>query len=353
MAHFKDEGSLPEHDFTVKTWKEDFCFIVEGKRFYAAKNILAFTSPVFERMFQADFKEKDQSEMELPGKLSADMEEFLKCIYPTVRKKVTIDNAFQIIGLTEEYQVLGLKSKCEDCFLRAVDEKCSVEKIFKLYNLAGLYSLKTLSEKCMILAANKSLAELDEANERNPIPLMEIQRKIISEMEIKQLETEKKVKNLLREQKKIMTLYKYHHAKLQKGERLELDDFEGWEGASKYIKMKIEKVSDRCTIHSCFINISKISFELSFKIHYGSFMLTVSACEVGRSFFDVELVGNVVLFNGMEGKGDYCKKLKTTFDICQKSFDVSILDGRTIRDEGYIYRGEISVECNFLVLRNA
>ncbi|XP_060558174.1 BTB and MATH domain-containing protein 36-like [Ruditapes philippinarum] len=279
MEHFKDESRLLENDFTIKTWKEDFCFIVEGKRFYAAKNILAFTSPVFERMFQADFKEKDQNEMELPGKLSADMEEFLKCIYPTVRKDVTIDNAFQIIGLAEEYQVLELKSKCEDCFLRDVDEKCSVEKIFKLYNLACLYSLKTLSEKCMKLAANKSLAELDGANERNPIPLMEIQRKIISEMEIKQLETEKKVKNLLREQKKLMTLYKYHHAKLQKGERLGLDDFEDWEGTSEYIKMKPEKLSYKDTIHYCSISICEISLQLTLKINCDRFMLTVSVCK--------------------------------------------------------------------------
>jgi hypothetical protein len=82
-------------------------------------------------------------------------------------------------------------------------------------------------------------------------------------------------------------------------------------------------------------------------------MLTVSVCKSDVQHFEVKLVGNVVLFNGMEGKKDYSQNFETKFDRRKNSFDVSILKGVTMRNEGYIYHGKIAVECNFLALRKA
>ncbi|XP_053385938.1 uncharacterized protein LOC128550618 [Mercenaria mercenaria] len=149
-------------DFTTKTWKEDFCFIVEDKRLYVARNIIALASPVFERMFEAE-KEKGEAEMELPGKKFDDVKEFLKCIYPSVIKAVTIKNAYQIVALAEEYQVVALKAKCEACFLRSISTKTHAQDLYRLIKLACLYSLDGLVSKCTTLAADKSLADLDEA----------------------------------------------------------------------------------------------------------------------------------------------------------------------------------------------
>lgn len=41
--------------------------VVNGKKLYCNKAILSIWSPVFERMFNQNFKEKDSNEIQLPG----------------------------------------------------------------------------------------------------------------------------------------------------------------------------------------------------------------------------------------------------------------------------------------------
>jgi hypothetical protein len=41
--------------------------IVDNKKLYCNKAILSIWSPVFERMFNQNFREKDSIEIELPG----------------------------------------------------------------------------------------------------------------------------------------------------------------------------------------------------------------------------------------------------------------------------------------------
>ena len=81
-----------ELPFSVKTWTEDLKLIVEGKSIYVNKATLALLSPVFEKMFNANFRERDCEELELPDKEYDSFIEFLDCVYPghhTCHKEVT------------------------------------------------------------------------------------------------------------------------------------------------------------------------------------------------------------------------------------------------------------------------
>lgn len=59
----------------------DVILEVEGMHLHVRKQVLADNSPVFERMFKSDFKEKDLTKIPLPGKKFKDIVEFLRSFY--------------------------------------------------------------------------------------------------------------------------------------------------------------------------------------------------------------------------------------------------------------------------------
>jgi hypothetical protein len=60
----------------------DVILEVEGRQLHANRAVLAHFSPVFQRMFYADFKEKEQKVVPLPGKKYDDMAAFFNVLYP-------------------------------------------------------------------------------------------------------------------------------------------------------------------------------------------------------------------------------------------------------------------------------
>ena len=60
----------------------DVTFIVEGKELHFCKSFLAASSPVFEKMFSSDFKEKESSAIPLPDKTYEEMDIFLQQFHP-------------------------------------------------------------------------------------------------------------------------------------------------------------------------------------------------------------------------------------------------------------------------------
>jgi len=62
---------------------------VEGQKIYVPKTVLAEASPVFKRMFESEFKEKNMEVIQLPEKKVADVTEFLKCLYPFINFPIT------------------------------------------------------------------------------------------------------------------------------------------------------------------------------------------------------------------------------------------------------------------------
>lgn len=76
----------PEYiDFTVEDEMSSLTLILQEQHLYVHKEVLAAWSPVFRSMFIRDFKEKDQREIELPGKKLDEFVELLHCMYPPIK----------------------------------------------------------------------------------------------------------------------------------------------------------------------------------------------------------------------------------------------------------------------------
>lgn len=68
----------------------DVILEVEGMQLHVCKQVLVDNSPVFERMFKSEFKEKDLTEIPLPGKKFIDIVEFLMSFYdPETTRPIT------------------------------------------------------------------------------------------------------------------------------------------------------------------------------------------------------------------------------------------------------------------------
>lgn len=152
-------------DFTKKTWKDDVAFLVEGRKLFASKSILALVSPVFESMFGSQFAEKFQHEVPLPGKKFDEFHEFLQCIYPTSQRLVSELNVNWLLPLADEYQVKSLVKRCNkflNAYLLAKDD-LSTSYFMKCYEMASRYRLNDIKSLCAAILAEKEIGELEEA----------------------------------------------------------------------------------------------------------------------------------------------------------------------------------------------
>ena len=69
-------------DFTEPWPYSDITFIVDTRKVFANKTVLTLWSPVFEAMFQHDFKEKAATEIDLPGKSFDGLMELMRVLHP-------------------------------------------------------------------------------------------------------------------------------------------------------------------------------------------------------------------------------------------------------------------------------
>ena len=97
-----------EQDFSEPWEQSDVVLLVEGQKIYVHRLMLSMCSPVFSRMFSAEFKEKDADEILLPGKKAAEIREMLLVIYPSFCKRVTDSNLDFLLSLAREYQMTVL-----------------------------------------------------------------------------------------------------------------------------------------------------------------------------------------------------------------------------------------------------
>jgi len=86
MSKEASASSVKQVDFTQQWSFADIAFVVEGKRLWANRAVLAMWSPVFEAMFGSDFKEKNLAEIELPGKKFDSLLELLAVTHPPNRE---------------------------------------------------------------------------------------------------------------------------------------------------------------------------------------------------------------------------------------------------------------------------
>ncbi|XP_045185719.2 uncharacterized protein LOC123543714 [Mercenaria mercenaria] len=208
--------------FIERTWKDDFALIVECRKLYVSKAVLAYASPVFDKLFQSDFKEKNQEEMELPDKNFYDVLEFLHCICPA--KLICEENVYRVLPLAEEYQVAHLKSKCELFLTSKLRDESDADEVYDMLQIALTYNMDELHKKCVTEASKKSIEELNKALKRTDAPLKTIC--MIQDKMIRRLEkSEQKSRSL-------QSVNRYLILGLNNIERFMIMNSEKWEGIS-------------------------------------------------------------------------------------------------------------------------
>ena len=180
------ESEVESPDFS-QPWKlSDLVLVVEEERFHVHRALLAFWSPVFEKMFTSEFQEKDKSEVSLPGKKASEIREMLLLIYPSLKEKeITEENCYFLLKLAHEYQMAAIVTRCEDFMANEVKVKAK-ESVLADLVFAQTYKLEKLKLASVTQAYCLSLGELknDEMFDQiQPNNLQEIMEGIIKRLQ--------------------------------------------------------------------------------------------------------------------------------------------------------------------------
>ena len=165
----QDFGSAFPTDF-LESWKlSDVVLVVEDQKFHVHRSILAFWSPVFEKMFTTEFKEKNNDEIPLPGKKESEIKLLLLMLYPSLEEKqVTKSNCYFLFELAHEYQIESIARKCEAFMVTMVKQRIENDVLAMLI-YGQKYLLKTLISTCIYEARRLKLMELKHHKRRDEI----------------------------------------------------------------------------------------------------------------------------------------------------------------------------------------
>ena len=132
MAH-ADAPAYPT-DF-LEPWKlSDVVLVVEDQKFHVHRSFLAVWSPVFEKMFTSEFKEKNKDEIPLPGKKASEIKQLLYMLYPSSEEiQVTKENCYFLLELAHEYRIEPIVKKCESFMAFMVKEKMEDDLAMLIY----------------------------------------------------------------------------------------------------------------------------------------------------------------------------------------------------------------------------
>ena len=181
----QDFGSAFPTDF-LEPWKlSDVVLVVEDKKFHVHRSILAFWSPVFEKMFTSEFKEKNKDEIPLPGKKESEIKHLLLMLYPSLEEKqVTKSNCYFLFELAHEYQIESIARKCEALMVTMVKQRVENDVLAMLI-YGQKYLLKTLISTCIYEARRLKLMEHKRRDEVEPDNYLNIAEGIIERLETK------------------------------------------------------------------------------------------------------------------------------------------------------------------------
>ena len=149
----------------LEPWKlSDVVLVVEDQKFHVHRSFLAVWSPVFEKMFTSEFKEKNNDEIPLPGKKASQIKQLLCMLYPSLEEiQVTKENCYFLLELAHEYRIEPIVKKCESFMVFMVKEKMEDNLAMLIYGQK--YQLKTLISTCIDEARRLSLKELKRHKE--------------------------------------------------------------------------------------------------------------------------------------------------------------------------------------------
>ena len=181
-----DTTEVESPDFS-KPWKfSDVVLVVEEQKFHVHRAILAFWSPVFEKMFTSEFQEKEKNEIPLPGKKASEIRELLSFAYPSLTgKAITAENCYFLLKLALEYQMVTIAESCENFMVDRIKAKPK-DSILSDLVFAQTFKLEKLKLASGEQAHCLSLEELkkDEMYEQvQPENLKEIKEGIITRLQ--------------------------------------------------------------------------------------------------------------------------------------------------------------------------
>ena len=150
----------------LEPWKlSDVVLVVEDQKFHVHRSFLAVWSPVFEKMFTSEFKEKNNDEIPLPGKKASEIKQLLCMLYPPLEEKqVTKENCYFLLELAHEYRIESIVEKCQSFMALMVKEKME-DDVLEMLIYGQKYQLKTLISACIDGARRLSLKELKQHKE--------------------------------------------------------------------------------------------------------------------------------------------------------------------------------------------
>ena len=165
MKHAQADAPAYPSDF-LEPWKlSDVVLVVEDQKFHVHRSFLAVWSPVFEKMFTSEFKEKNNDEIPLPGKKASQIKQLLCMLYPSSEEKqVTEENCYFLLELAHEYQIESIVEKCQSFMVFMVKEKME-DDVLAMLIYGQKYQLKTLISACIDGARRLSLKELKRHKE--------------------------------------------------------------------------------------------------------------------------------------------------------------------------------------------
>lgn len=162
-------NSTTLNDFSAP-WKfSDVVLVVEDQKFHVHRSTLSYWSPVFEKMFTSEFKEKNNEEISLPGKKASEIEQLLQIMYPSMEEKpVTKSNCYFLFELAHEYQMASISQKCE-AFMVSMVKARQEDDVLAMLIYGQKYQLKSLISTCIYEARRLSLQELKQHKRRDEI----------------------------------------------------------------------------------------------------------------------------------------------------------------------------------------
>lgn len=185
-------------DFS-QPWKlSDVVLVVEDHRLHVHRAVLALCSPVFEKMFTSEFREKDANEVPLPGKKANEVKEMLQLIYPSVTQRaISEENCYFLVKLAHEYQMEALLGRCQDSMAHKIEKKPK-NKVLADLVFAQTYRLEKLKLACVNQAHCLSLEQLKKDKvfgQIQPDNLIAIMEGIIKRLQIELEEAQRLAQN--------------------------------------------------------------------------------------------------------------------------------------------------------------
>jgi hypothetical protein len=325
----KDE--TPTFDFTEKTWKDDFVLIVENKRLHVVKGILAYASPVFDTMFQAEFKEKNSTGLDLPGKKVEDIQQFLRCIYP-FPAEISSENVNAVLPLAEEYKVLNLKSKCEAFLLKQVTGTISSDDLYRVLEQANLYNMTCLLQKCVDVASCMKVESFHRA-EKNLKIKPEVKYMILDRM-VSRLQP----KNFLE------VLKRYYESYLEPHQIPEIKEYKDLDGNVLQVTSYINKWKPfKICMHGIEANCALFIADT----FYASSIFKVNSSTTGPEVKKIKIFGRIVLKAVSCEHSEKRSQINFEYNSEQAEVDIKIPDLRCCQNfpkSGFVYHGKVDGE---------